>query len=45
MPPQLLLIAFAVIGILSVIAALAVYLVIKHPEPPRDFGPDSKLNT
>ena len=44
MPTQLIVIAFAIIGALSVVAIVGVYYVVAHPEPPGDFGPDSKLN-
>ena len=43
--PTLVLLAFAIIGALLLIAVGAVAWVFFHPEPPAYFGPDSKLNT
>jgi hypothetical protein len=43
--PTLMLVGFAIVGVLSLMAAAGVAWVFFHPEPPAYFGPDSKLNT
>jgi hypothetical protein len=35
----------AIIGAIALLGAIAVFVTLKYPDPPVDFGPDSKLNS